>query len=161
MIQFLQTLADGQLLTFDHDAPQWWWDPDRIHAEGYTDNVVDLMVGKLVRLPGETQQALQQLACLGNVAGIEALSTVLGIPGAQVRGVLWEAIRLELVERLDDAYGFVHDRIHEAAYSLIPPRIRAPRRTCESDDCSPRRHPRKGRKRRSSRSSASSIAAPY
>ncbi|WLG70835.1 trifunctional serine/threonine-protein kinase/ATP-binding protein/sensor histidine kinase [Pseudomonas brassicacearum] len=125
VIQFLQTLADGQLLTFDHDARQWWWDPDRIHAEGYTDNVVDLMVGKLVRLPGETQQALQQLACLGNVAGIEALSTVLGIPGAQVRGVLWEAIRLELVERLDDAYGFVHDRIHEAAYSLIPQDSRA------------------------------------
>lgn len=125
VIQFLQALADEQLLTFDHAARQWWWDPDRIHAKGYTDNVVDLMVGKLVRLPMETQQALQQLACLGNVAGIKALSTVLGLPKAQVRTVLWDAIRLELVERLDGAYGFVHDRIHEAAYSLIPEHSRA------------------------------------
>lgn len=125
VIQFLQALADEQLLTFDHDARQWWWDPDRIHAKGYTDNVVDLMVGKLIRLPAETQQALQQLACLGNVAGLKALSTVLGIPRTQVRTVLWEAIRQELVERRDGAYGFVHDRIHEAAYSLIPKDSRA------------------------------------
>ena len=51
---------------------------DRIHAKGYTDNVVDLMVGKLSRLPLETQQALQQLACLGNGAEIATLSIVLG-----------------------------------------------------------------------------------
>jgi len=42
----------------------------------YTDNVVDLMVGKLTRLPVQTQEALQQLACLGNVAEITMLSIV-------------------------------------------------------------------------------------
>ena len=125
VIQFLQALADERLLTFDHEARQWWWDPERIHAKGYTDNIVDLMVGKLVRLPVDTQLALQQLACLGNVAGFKTLSTVLGVPKTQVRAVLWEAIRQELVERLDGAYGFVHDRIHEAAYSLIPQDSRA------------------------------------
>jgi PAS domain S-box-containing protein len=120
VIQFLQALADEQLLTFDHKALQWRWDPDRIHAKGYTDNIVDLMVDKLARLPAETQQALQQLACLGNVAGVAALSTVLDVPRTRIRAVLWDAIRLELVERLEGAFGFVHDRIHEAAYSLIP-----------------------------------------
>ena len=125
VIQFLQALAQEQLLTFDHDAQRWCWDPDRIHAVGYTDNVVDLMVAKLTRLPMETQLALQQLACLGNVAGVAALSTALDLTRAQLRRVLWEAIRQELVERLDGAFGFVHDRIHEAAYSLIPIESRA------------------------------------
>ncbi|MET1068519.1 MAG: AAA family ATPase [Pseudomonas prosekii] len=125
VIQFLQALAEEQLLTFDHDAQRWCWDPDRIHDVGYTDNVVDLMVAKLTRLPVETQLALQQLACLGNVAGIPALTTALDLSKTQLRSVLWEAIRQELVERLDGAFGFVHDRIHEAAYSLIPIESRA------------------------------------
>ncbi|WP_460141940.1 trifunctional serine/threonine-protein kinase/ATP-binding protein/sensor histidine kinase [Pseudomonas sp. S2_E01] len=119
VIQFLHALADEKLLTFDHQQKQWCWSPDRIHAMGYTDNIVDLMVGKLTRLPAQTQHALQQLACLGNVAGTAALSTVLGMSKAQVRAVFWDAIRQELVHRLEGAYGFAHDRIHEAAYSLI------------------------------------------
>ena len=67
-IQFISALAEEDLLTFDHGAARWSWDLNRIHAKGYTDNVVDLMVGKLNRLPVETQNALQQLACLGNSA---------------------------------------------------------------------------------------------
>ena len=90
-IQFLSALADEELLTFDHDAARWSWDLDRIHAKGYTDNVVDLMVGKLTRLPAETQTALQQLACLGNIAEIAMLSTVLGHSEEQVHADLWEA----------------------------------------------------------------------
>ena len=69
-IQFLSSLAEEGLLNFDHSEARWSWDLKRIHAKGYTDNVVDLMVGKLNRLPIETQNALQQLACLGNSAEI-------------------------------------------------------------------------------------------
>src|SRR5205807_1421155 len=64
VIQFLHALAEGGLLTFDAGDAHWSWDLDRIHAKDYTDNVVELMVGKLARLPAETQTALQQLACL-------------------------------------------------------------------------------------------------
>jgi predicted ATPase len=75
-IQFISALFEEGLLIFDHIEGQWSWDLNRIHAKGYTDNVVDLMVGKLKRLPIETQKALQQLACLGNSADFAMLRMV-------------------------------------------------------------------------------------
>ena len=72
-IQFITALAEEELLAFDPVAPAWRWDMDRIRAKGYTDNIVDLMVGKLKRLSTAAQEALKQLACLGNVAEVATL----------------------------------------------------------------------------------------
>jgi predicted ATPase len=114
--QFLFALAEEGLLAFDHELRRWRWDLGRIDAKGYTENVVDLMVGKLTRLPAETQVALQWLACLGNVAETARLAMALETSEEQVHAALWEALRLEFVERLpNDAYRFVHGRVQEAA----------------------------------------------
>src|SRR5262249_14288958 len=97
VIQFLTPLADEGLLAFDHESARWSWNVGRIQATGYTANVVDLMVAKLTRLPLVTQEALQQLACLGNSAELTTLALVRGTTEEEVHADLWEAVRLELV----------------------------------------------------------------
>ena len=124
-IQFISALFEEGLLIFDHVEGQWSWDLNRIHAKGYTDNVVDLMVGKLNRLPTETQKALQQLACLGNSADFAMLRMVYQDSSEEMHGQLWEAVRTGLIFRSEDSYRFLHDRVQEAAYSLIPQELRA------------------------------------
>jgi PAS domain S-box-containing protein len=124
-IQFLTALAEEGLLAFDSATRAWQWEMNRIHAKGYTDNVVHLMVGKLKRLSNTTQDALKQLACLGNVVEFATLTLVQGKSEEEIHTALWEATRAGLVLHRDGSYAFLHDRVQEAAYALIPESERA------------------------------------
>ena len=123
--QFIAALAEEGLLAFDSDRRGWKWDIDRIRAKGFTANVADLMAAKMNRLPKATQEALGSLACLGSVAAVATIDLISGSEKEAVHAALWQAARAGLIYRPDGAYAFVHDRVQEAAYALIPEHERA------------------------------------
>ena len=125
VVQFITTLVDEALIAFDYADARWCWDLSRIDAKGFTDNVVDFLVGKLNRLPILTQEVLKQFACLGNVADTVTLAMARGTSKEETNAELWEAVHAGFVVRLNDGYAFAHDRVREAAYALIPTHARA------------------------------------
>jgi predicted ATPase/signal transduction histidine kinase len=125
VIQFFTALAEEGLLWFDPADYAWTWDMSRLRAKEYTDNLGEFMASKLQRLPQRTQEVLGQFACLGNRVDLALLARIREETEEEVHAGLREAAEAGLVVRTDKGYAFLHDRVHEAAYALIPESRRA------------------------------------
>jgi predicted ATPase/signal transduction histidine kinase len=132
--QFLWTLHDDRLITLS-DRQRWTWDVERIRARDITDNVVELLLGKLRKLPAETQDALRLAACVGNRFDLETLALVRERSVAETQTALVPAVEDGFVaatsapEALGDLHvprhhRFTHDRVQQAAHALIDPEQR-------------------------------------
>ncbi|NEQ35537.1 MAG: AAA family ATPase [Okeania sp. SIO3I5] len=131
--QFLQALYGEKLLQFNFQSRSWQWNLAAIKARGFTDNVVELMVEKLQKLPPSVQEILFKAACLGAEFELQILQWVEKKPEQEIFQLLKIAISRNLIiplSELDEnlliqSYKFGHDRIQQAAYTLIPEEERA------------------------------------
>ncbi len=116
--QFLQTLYNEKMIVHE-GAHGWRWDVEKISLMQVTENLVDMMAGKIGRLSKGTQEVLKICACIGNRFDLETLAAVRGSSVDLALVDLTEAINEGMVSPLGDLYVFHHDRIQEAAYSLV------------------------------------------
>ncbi|HVK93976.1 MAG TPA: EAL domain-containing protein, partial [Noviherbaspirillum sp.] len=123
--QFITAVVEERMIAYDAAARTWRWDLHRISAKGYTDNVAELMIDKLARLPAPAQAALQWLACLGSSAPEAMLVTLCGQPEEKTQAALSAAVRAGLILHTPGTIRFLHDRVREAAYLSIPAASRA------------------------------------
>jgi PAS domain S-box-containing protein len=119
IIQFLGELYEERLLSFDTQLHSWQWDIGRITGKGISANLAELLSTKLGRLPSRTQEAIADLACLGNFVRIDVLATVRESSSKEIRAALQDAVGAGLLAPAGDSFTFTHDRVHQASYELI------------------------------------------
>ncbi|MFN6483764.1 MULTISPECIES: AAA family ATPase [unclassified Nostoc] len=144
LTQLLKTLHQEDLLTYDFHSGVWQWDIRHIQAIGLTDlNVVELTARNIRKLSLETQEVLKLAACIGNRFNLDVLAIVNEASSLTTAAQLWSALQAGLILPLNQDYKiplafsqedlggvtltdvkvdykFLHDRVQQAAYSLIP-----------------------------------------
>ncbi|WP_438032529.1 AAA family ATPase [Sorangium sp. So ce204] len=127
--QFLLLLAEDGLLRWDPAARRWVWDDAQVQARDVTDNVVTLVTSKIRRLTPAAQRLLQRAACVGYRFSWRVLAAVGGDDGDDATAALGELVREGLIVPLaggegDDLHRFLHDRVQQAAGSLLASEVR-------------------------------------
>ncbi|WP_224249931.1 trifunctional serine/threonine-protein kinase/ATP-binding protein/sensor histidine kinase [Hyalangium gracile] len=120
LLQFMVTLNQDGLLVHVPGIG-WRWDAEGVRARGYSDNVVDFMVDKLRQFPSGTQHLLRLAACVGNVFSLPLLGTLgeLADVGEVAEGLEPALQEGMLVRSSPEQYRFLHDRIQQAAHTLL------------------------------------------
>ncbi|MEM7129238.1 MAG: AAA family ATPase [Chloroflexota bacterium] len=136
--EFIKFLYVESLMTFDYEKGKWLWDSKQIQAQDITDNVVELMMNNIDKLSIQGQEILKLAACIGNFFDLTTLASVNQRTQQDTANRLREALKDGFILPLDDTYKlvefdleeltdavpvtykFVHDRVQQAAYALIP-----------------------------------------
>ncbi len=118
--QLLRTLLEERLIRFDPRASQWRWDEERIRGHRHAENVIDLMVIRIARLPSQTRRVLGQMACVGASVDLRTLARISHADEPFLRAHLTPAIEAGLVVEDHQGFAFYHDRVQESAYELTP-----------------------------------------
>ncbi|MEG3909857.1 AAA family ATPase [Microcoleus sp. w2-18bC1] len=143
--QFLKALHQDGLIIFHLQGGYWQCDISKITEAALTDDVVEFMAQQLQKLPVKTQSVLKLAACIGNQFDLTTLAIVSQISETETATALWKTLQEGFVlpqseiykfyvgeeDNIDRAtsqtvsYRFLHDRVQQAAYSLIPEEERA------------------------------------
>ncbi|MBC8231578.1 AAA family ATPase [bacterium] len=134
MIEFLKATYQNGMLFFNRDQGYWEWDLGRIRDMEATGNVVELMAAKIQKCSKRTQEVLTRAACIGSRFNLNTLSTIRREQPVETADQLWEALQEGLILPIGSdykylnieyqisskiQYRFLHNRVQQAAYSLI------------------------------------------
>ncbi len=116
---FLQSLHEEGLIALSDDGARWEWDLERIRNQPATDNVIDLMIHRIVQFNSETRKVLEWASCLGNQFDITKLCYILEQDVTELSSQLFPVLNAGLGTLSENEFRFAHDRVQEAIYSLL------------------------------------------